>query len=327
MLTNRFKITKAIWNTHFLGTVFVVGILLALPVFIKDPYIWGLLVMANIYASFGSSFDLLLGFTGLAVLGFEVFVGLGAYAAAFLNLYVGIPPWATMILGGLVGGFFGLVIGVPCLRLKGMYLALATFAAASICEKLVVVFHSVTYGREGLSGLDPISMNRMTTYYVSVILMIISASVLMIMVKSKIGLVLKSICDDESASEAVGINTRRYKLIAFVSASFMGGFWGAFLSHYMMHIGPEIFGFHVAITIFMVTIVGGVGTIIGPVGGAYLLILGSELLRDIGDIRLLIFSAATIIVYLLMPRGIVHPIIGLYTSVFGKVVGNSRIKL
>ncbi|MCP4578728.1 MAG: branched-chain amino acid ABC transporter permease [Deltaproteobacteria bacterium] len=263
--------------------------------------------MANIYAAFGISFDLLLGYTGLAVLGFGLFVGIGAYTSAFLNLYLGMPPWLTMPISGLIGALFGIIIGIPCLRLKGLYLALASFAAAGICEKLVIVFNSITFGREGLSGLDPISFSKITNYYTSLILLLVSTGILLWIVKSKIGLILKSICDDEAAAEAVGVNTNRYKLFTFVISSFMGGFWGSFLAHYMMHVGPGVFGFHTAITIFMVTVVGGLGTIIGPVGGAYLLIIMNEMLREIGEVRLLIYAVITIIIYLLLPHGIVQP--------------------
>ncbi|MCP4578724.1 MAG: branched-chain amino acid ABC transporter permease [Deltaproteobacteria bacterium] len=275
--------------------------------------------MANIYAAFGISFDLLLGYTGLAVLGFGLFVGIGAYASAFLNLYLGMPPWLTMPISGLIGALFGIIIGIPCLRLKGLYLALASFAVAGICEKLVIVFNNITYGREGLSGLDPISFSKITNYYTSLILLLVSTGILLWIVKSKIGLILKSICDDEAAAEAVGVNTKRYKLFTFLISSFMGGFWGSFLAHYMMHVGPGVFGLHTAITIFMVTVVGGLGTIIGPVGGAYLLIIMNELLREIGEVRLLIYTVITIIIYLLLPHGIVQPGIKFFSAGLRKI--------
>jgi branched-chain amino acid transport system permease protein len=298
--------------------------LISIPGIIKDPYIWGILVVANIYAAFGISFDLLLGYTGLAVLGFGLFVGIGAYAAAFLNLYLGIPPWLTMPVSGLIGALFGLIIGLPCLRLRGLYLALASFAAAAICGKLVIVFNDITYGTEGLSGLDPISHSSLINYYTSLILLFVSIGILLAVVRSKVGLILKSICDDEAAAEAVGINTKRYKLLTFLISSFMGGFWGSFLAHYMMHVGPSVFGLHMAITIFMIAVVGGLGTIIGPVGGAYLLIIMNELLREIGEGRLLVYSVVTIIIYLLLPHGIVQPAVDFISTGLGKVLNINR---
>jgi branched-chain amino acid transport system permease protein len=229
-------------------------------------------------------------------------------------------------MAGLIGAVFGVIIGVPCLRLKGLYLALATFAAAAVCEKLVIVFNDITYGKEGLSGIDPISFSSTTNYYTSLILLIVSTGILLLIVRSKIGLILKTICDDETAAEAVGINTNRYKLLTFVISSFFGGFWGSFLAHYMMHIGPGVFGLHTAITIFMVTIVGGLGTIIGPVGGAYLLIIMNELLREIGEMRLLIYCVITIIIYLLLPKGIMPPILKLADTGIRKIYNILNIR-
>ncbi len=291
------------------GRLLVVGLLLVVPLIVQDPYILGILVMANIYAAFGAAFDILLGYTGLAVIGYGLFVGVGAYSAAFLNLNWGLPPSATLVAGGLFGAVFGLLLGIPCLRLRGIYLALASFAAAAICEKLVIVFHDFTYGFEGLSGLAPISTNRIANYYISLVLMLASVGILLAIVRSKIGMILRSICDDETAAEAVGINTNLYKLLAFLVSSFLGGLWGSFLAHYLMHVGPDTFGLRIAITIIMVVIVGGKGTITGPVGGAYLLIVLSELLREIGEVRLLIYTVFTIVIMLLLPRGIVPPMI------------------
>lgn len=321
MNLKRFSFT----SNHLLAFI-VLLFLFLIPGVIRDPYIWGILVVANIYAAFGISFDLLLGYTGLAVLGFGLFVGVGAYAGAFLNLYLGMPPWLTMPVSGLIGALFGLIIGIPCLRLKGLYLALASFAAAAICEKLVIVFNSVTSGREGLSGLDPISFSNITNYYASLILLLVSTGILLGIVRSKIGLVLKSIRDDETAAKAVGINTNRYKLLTFLISSFMGGFWGSFLAHFMMHAGPGVFGLHMAITIFMVTIVGGVSTIIGPVGGAYLLIIMNELLRGIGEVRLLIYAVITIIIYLFLPQGIVQPTIVFVSTGLRKISSIFKIR-
>lgn len=299
--------------------IIVLVLVILVPRLIDNQYLWSILVVANIYAAIGIGFDLLLGYTGLSVLGFGLFVGIGGYTTAFLNLHYGMPPWLTMPLSGLVGAMFGIILGLPSLRLKGFYLALVSFTAAAIAEKLVIVFNSVTYGREGLSGIDPISSSNAGSYYVSIALLLVSVCVLLVIVKSKIGLILRSICDDETAAIAVGINTNRYKLMAFLVGSFFGGFWGSFWAHFMMHIGPEIFGLQMAITIFMVTIVGGIGTIVGAVGGAYLLIIMNELLREIGEFRLLIYCILTIIIYLLLPKGIVPPAIKYAAAGLSKV--------
>jgi branched-chain amino acid transport system permease protein len=293
-------------------------LLFLIPVLIKDPYIWGILVIANIYAGLGASFDLLLGYTGLGVIGYGLFVGVGGYTAAFFNLAFGMPPWLTMPLGGVIGAFFGLLLGISCLRLRGLYLAFASFASAAICEKIILVFHDITNGFEGLSGVVPFSLSRIANYYASLIMMLVTAGFLFFFVKSKMGLIIQSIRNDQEAAEAVGINTTRYKLTVFLVSSFFGGFWGAFMTHYMTHVGPELFGIRVGILIIMITIVGGMRTIVGSIGGAYLLIIMNELLREIGEFRLLIYSSMTIIIFLLMPEGIVPGMTKFVSTIFKK---------
>ncbi len=289
-----------------------------IPVLIRDPYIWGILVIANIYAALGASFDLLLGYTGLGVIGYGLFVGVGGYTAASFSLAFGMSPWLTMPLGGLIGAFFGLLLGISCLRLRGLYLAFASFASAAICEKIILVFHDITNGFEGLSGVVPFSLSRIVNYYASLIMMLVTAGFLFVFVKSKMGLIIQSIRNDQEAAEAVGINTTRYKLTVFLVSSFLGGFWGAFMTHYMTHVGPEVFGIRVGILIIMITIVGGMRTIIGSVGGAYLLIIMNELLREIGEFRLLIYSLITIIIFLLMPEGIIPGVTKFISTIFKK---------
>ncbi len=303
------------------GHAFTLGFILFLfliPVLIRDPYIWGILVIANIYAALGASFDLLMGYTGLGVIGYGLFVGVGGYTAASLNLAFGMSPWLTMPLGGLVGAFFGLLLGISCLRLRGLYLAFASFASAAICEKVILVFHDITNGFEGLSGIVPFSLSRIVNYYASLTMMIATAALLFLLVKGKIGLIIQSIRNDQEAAEAVGINTTRYKLTVFLVSSFLGGFWGAFMTHYMTHVGPEVFGIRVGILIIMITVVGGMRTIIGSVGGAYLLIIMNELLREIGEFRLLIYSLITIIIFLVMPEGIVPGVTKFFSTLFKK---------
>lgn len=297
-------LNSAVIKKSFWAIILLVFFLL-LPFLIKDPYILGILIMANIYAALAVGFDILLGYAGLTVLGYALFIGVGAYSSAFFNLYCGLPPWITIPIGGLVGASVGFLLGIVCLRLKGVYLALASFAAAAICEKVIVVFYSITGGHEGISGLAPISSSRMTDYYVSLILMLLFVSLLLILVSSKMGHIFNSIRDDQNAAEAVGIHTKKYKLWAFVIGSFIGGFWGSFMAHYMMHVGPEMFALSFVLTVVMITIVGGLGTIVGSLGGAYLLIFLNEMLRAIGEFRLIIYTCITIIVMLLLPQGII----------------------
>ncbi|RJX28411.1 MAG: branched-chain amino acid ABC transporter permease [Desulfarculus sp.] len=300
------------------------GAMLLLPAVVPDPYIWGILVMANLYAFLAAGFDILLGYAGLPVIGYGLFVGVGAYLAALLNLSFGLPPWLTVPLAGLGGAVFGLLLGLSCLRLKGLYLALASFAAAAICEKVVIVFYDLTNGHEGLSGLDPISSHPLLDYYLSLLVMAAGTAALLMVVRSKVGLVLNSIKDNQEAAEAVGIDTTRYKLLAFVLASFLGGVGGGFLGHYTMHVGPNMFGLHIALTIIMIAIVGGLGTITGSIGASYLLIILNEALREVGEARLLIYTVITVVIMLALPKGVMPPLLNLLHRVLRRLTPRRR---
>jgi len=278
--------------------------LLLVPLMTDDLYLIGVLVLANVYAIFASSWDILSGYCGKENFGHTLFIGAGAYGAAYLNLYLGVPPMLNLLLCGLIGALFGVIIGIPCLPLVGPYLALATMAAASIAERLTMIFSKYTGGEEGLYGLEPITAGPVGDYYLSLVLVIITTVTLMAIGYSKQGLILRSIKEDEIASEAAGINTNRYKLAAFAVSAFFAGMGGAFYAHYQMYTGPTSLSIIMAVTIIIMCMIGGMGTIVGPVLAAYMLTMSNEFLRSIGDLRLLVYTGLLVVIVLFLPRGV-----------------------
>ena len=284
-------------------------LLLFIPLVTTDPFILGVLVLANIYAVFATSWDILSGYTGKENFGHALFIGVGAYAAAYLNTLLGVSPWVNLLLGGLIGAIFGFLIGLPCLPLTGPYLALATVAAAGIAERLTLIFSEYTGGEEGLYGLEPFTNSPVWDFYLSLFLLILTVIILMAIAYSKRGLLLRSILFDEAAAEASGIDTTRYKLGAFVVSAFFAGVAGAFYAHYQMYTGPAYLSIILSISVIIMSIVGGIGTIVGPVLGAYLLTILNEFLRAIGDLRLLVYSGLLVVILLFLPGGIFATII------------------
>ncbi len=287
----------------------IVGLLLIIPVFIKSTYVIDLLIVCNIYAIFLSSWDLLTGYTGQISFGHSLFIGGGAYTAGILSFYFQFPIWATIPIGGLVAALLGYGLGVPALRLKGPYLALATFAASAVLAGLTAVFWEYSGGEDGLYGIASLTSNYVVKYYLSATLMIIICGFLLLLVNSQYGLILKSIREDESAAEASGINVTRYKLITFVISGFFAGVAGAFYSHTQMHVGTDLLSLSLSIMVVLMSVVGGLGTIIGPIVAGYLLILLNEWLRVIEVVRVLIYSGSVVLILLFIPRGLVPTII------------------
>ncbi|MFH1349399.1 MAG: branched-chain amino acid ABC transporter permease [Pseudomonadota bacterium] len=282
----------------------VIGILLIIPLFVKSHYILDLLILCNIYAVFLSSWDLLTGYTGQISFGHSLFIGGGAYTAGLINFYLKLPAIITIPIAGLMAAVLGIGLGIPALRLRGPYLALATFAASGILSVLATVFWKYTGGEDGLYGIAPLTLNMVAKYYLSVVFLVVCCGILLAIVKSKYGLVLLSIREDETASMASGINTSKYKVIIFTISGFFAGLAGAFYCHNQLHAGTEELSLSLSILVVLMSVAGGIGTIIGPIFGGYLLILLNEWLRFIEEFRMLIYAGAVVLILLFLPRGL-----------------------
>ena len=295
---------RSIFNGERIGLLIALAVLSVVPLFVKNRAIVELVILGNIYAVYVASWDILCGYTGQVNFGHALFVGGGAYTAALLSFYFKVPPYLTIILGGAVAALFGLLIGMPCLRLRGPYFALATFAAAAVPYGLTDVFWEITGGLDGLYGIAPIWPTLEGRYYFSLLLTVLCCLPLYLGGRSNKGLILKSIREDETASMASGINTTRYKLVAFIISGFVAGLAGAFYSHNQLHVGPETLSINLSVLVIIMSVVGGVGTITGPIVGAYILTIFNEMLREWEEVRLLIYTATVVLMLLFVPKGI-----------------------
>ncbi len=221
----------------------------------------------RIFAILAASWDLLSGFTGQMNFGHALFFGVGAYGAALLNLHADLPPWGSIPLGALAAVLAGLVIGIPCLRLKGTYLALTTLAFPIILMGLVFAFPDQTGGELGISGLERLNMSRVTSYYIVIVVMLVLVTIMWMITDSNTGIIFHAIREDELAVRAAGINTTRYKLMAFCLSGFFAGISGGLYAHYMRIAGPSTLEVGMSFSVVIWAVFGGIVTIYGPVGG------------------------------------------------------------
>jgi len=298
------RMPSRLQGKKYLSYGIVGAVLLLLPLFVKNPSLVDLVILANIYAVYAASWDILSGYSGQVSFGHSLFIGGGAYTAGFLNFYLHVPPVITIFLGGLVAALFGLIIGIPCLRIRGPYLALATFAASAVLQGLTSVYWEYTGGDDGLYGIAPLTLNITAKYYLSLLLLFICGGILVAIGRSKKGLILKSIREDELGAMASGINTTRFKLATFVVSGFFAGIAGAFYTHNQLHVGTETLSLGLSILVVIMSVVGGLGTITGPIAGAFLLTIFNEMLRGIEEVRLLIYTLAVVLILLFMPKGV-----------------------
>ena len=284
--------------------VFVLTLLL-IPVLTDDPYLLRILLLTSVFAIFAASWDLLSGFTGQVNFGHALFFGVAAYTSGLINVHYKIPHILSIPLGAIAGVLAGLVVGIPCLRLRGTYLALTTLSFPIILMGIVFAFPDLTGGELGISGLDRLSSSRIKDYYIAVVLMLVLTSIMWKITDSKTGIILHAIREDELAVRAGGINTTRYKLLAFCLSGFFAGIAGGLYAHIMRTVGPSTLEVGMSFQVIIWSVFGGIVSIYGPVAGVFILFPLAEFLRVLPEIRLLIFALLVLMTLIFMPEGLI----------------------
>lgn len=286
----------------------VLLLLLGLAPLALGGYALGVLILCCLWGSLAVSWDFMSGQTGRENFGHGMFVGGGAYAAAFLNLHQGLPPLLCLPVAGAAAVAIALVIGAPTLRLIGPYFALATLSAAAILQRLTIIFWEHTGGEEGLSGLSPLVADPVGSYYLALGFLVLTSAVLVGLAASPWGMILRAIRGDELACEAAGIGTTRHKIAAFALSAFFAGVGGALYAFYQQQAGPQMLGVSTSIAVIIMSYVGGIGSVFGAIGGAFLLTALGEGMRRFGEYRLLLHSLVLIVILFFLPGGLWAPL-------------------
>ena len=294
---------------RMIALVFVIA-LLFLPLITTSPYIVRLATLTAIWAIFAASWDVLAGFTGQLNLGQALFFGVAAYIAAFLNLHLSLAPWATIPIGALAAVTVGLIVAIPAMRVRGFYLALVTLAFPIILLGIIDAFPDITGGEFGLAGISRLSESKILDYYIIVLVMAVCVFLMWKLTDTgsksvRLGVILRAINEDEIAARAAGINTVRYKLLAFSISGFFAGIAGGLYAHVFRIVGPSTLLIWTSFYPIMWTIFGGIGTIYGPVTGAFILYPLVDALGIVAEsYRMLIFAILVIVILLVMPEGL-----------------------
>ena len=277
-----------------------------------DPYHLDVLTGIGINVILAVSLNLVNGYTGQFSLGHAGFMSVGAYLAAAVSMFLGpqllgdeptvlhegLLFLGALLAGGLSAGLAGLLVGVPSLRLKGDYLALVTLGFGEIIR---VAFQNVESlgGALGLNGIPPYTTIFWVLAFVAVTIFVVTS-----LVHSTYGRGFIATRDDEIASEAVGLNTTRYKIVAFVIGAFFAGVAGGLYGHFKMTITPTGFDFTKSIEIVVMVILGGMGNTLGVMLAAVLLTLLPEVLRPVAEYRMVLYSFLLIVLMLARPQGL-----------------------
>ena len=280
-------------------------ILILLVPLTKDLRLMRILTTASIYAIYAASWDLL-SYSGQISFGHAAFFGVGSLIVAVLNTSFGVPTWAAMPIAGFFALGTGLIIGFPCLRLRGPYFILATFVFAMVLYSTFLHFRGIYGGGGGgIYGIDPLHPTPTYEYYIIIVLMLAAIFMMYKVAKSKVGLIFRTISDDEVAAQAIGTNTTKYKIIAFCISTFIAGIAGGLYAVTMRSIVPEeMFGFDKNLLPLIFAVVGGFHTIFGSLIGAYTLIIFGEYLRFTIHLRLLTYTTLVLLIIRFLPEGI-----------------------
>ncbi len=266
--------------------------------------------------------------SGQLSLGSAGFMGIGAYTSALLTLHFELPLYLTVIIGALVAGVIGIIIGIPALRLSGVYLAIATLGFGEVIRVIFVNSESLTKGSIGLSGIphlgrellsfttnlgfDPamLGLRNNQAVYLLVVFLLLIITILIVWFfirqsKSRVGRAFAAIKMDEKAAEAMGINITYYKVLSFAQGAMLAGFAGALFAHVMGYISPADFSYHRAIDILIFAIFGGSEVIWGAIFGATFMTMLPEALRFISEYRYMIYGIILILLMAFRPQGII----------------------
>jgi branched-chain amino acid transport system permease protein len=283
-------------------------LLAAAPLVFPGTYLIGVLTVAAIYGIWAVSWDFMSGLTGRENFGHSLFIGVGAYAAGFLNVQMELGPWWSLPVSMLLAMGFAVLLGFPTLRLKGPYFALAMLSAAVIMQRLMLIFWEHTGGEEGIQDIAPLIRNHLHYYWFVLALLGVITFLLGWLARSRWGLILRAIRGDEATCLAAGIPITAYKIISLVISAAFAGLGGALYAHYQLQVSPQLFAVVTSVTIITMVYVGGMGTIFGPVGGALLLTLLTEGLRNVGEWRLMVYSVLLILIIFFLPDGVIAPL-------------------
>jgi branched-chain amino acid transport system permease protein len=238
---------------------------------------------------------------GLLSLANAAFMGIGAYTAALLTLVLGWPFPAVLAAGAAAPVIVALIIGVPTLRLSGVYLAMATLAFTEM-TRVIIINLEITGGPEGLNGIP-----QSTQWWHIALACGVVAYCLVRLRRSRVGRAFEAIREDEVAARLMGIDVDRHKLFAFALGAMIAGLAGALNAHYTFFISPGEYGFENAVDILTMAVLGGISTLIGPVLGSTIITLLPELLRFLQGYRLAVNGAILVLVVLFLPTGLWDP--------------------
>jgi branched-chain amino acid transport system permease protein len=307
------------WIKTFRGKITIVCLIILsiIPLLTQNQYHIGIFLTFMIYTIFAASWDFLAGFVGQVSFGHAIFLGVSGYVTAYTITNFNLEWWLALLIGAIISVLFGLIIGIPALRLKGPYLALGTLSMSLILFQVFIMgtlsrwwegtIGTELFGTDGISKVPSLSQDPVFEYFITFLIMCISLLILTHITKSNTGTIFKSIRDDETGAEASGINLAKYKIYAFMISGFFAGIAGGLFAMRFRGVNPGVFQPLYSFYAIIIVAIGGISTISGSAIGAFIFVFSGELLRETLALSLLIFSIVLILFVRFAEHGVLKP--------------------
>jgi branched-chain amino acid transport system permease protein len=294
--------------------VWVLGVIalavgLLVPAFVQTYWLH-VIIVAYFYAILASSWSLLAGYAGQFSFGHMAFMAIGAYTSGILGRFLDLPPLPGILIGTLAAGLAGWAIGALCLRFKASYLALFTIAFSEILRTLIRGEPQITRGDHGLhvAPLFGETVSRLPYYYIMLAVLLGCLAFMYWLARSRVGLFLRAVREDEEAAAARGVDVVRYKVLTFVITSAIAGLVGGIFAHYVTILTPNIMVIPQMGLVIAMAIIGGVENLLAAALGGMIIQIGLELLREFGAWRMVIFGALLMITLRFARNGLLAPV-------------------
>lgn len=280
-------------------------ILLIGPIFIKDEYLRHLMVVGLLFGAQAMVSDFTVGFINISNFGFAAFFGLGAYVSGLMVGHLGVHPYVGLLSGMVMSGLLGLFTGALTMRLRGLYVAIMAWFIALALQSLTLVLVDVTRGARGLF-VAPIYESRsvLPYYYLLFIITVFIFVSIKFVLGSRVGLAFEAIGYDVEYARASGINPTRYKMVAFILSCAFAGLLGAFYSHFIGILTPDVMGTQHTVEVIAINVIGGRGSLWGPLLAAFLVIPPFEYMKSLMEVRLIIYGLLLVLVMVIYPAGL-----------------------
>jgi branched-chain amino acid transport system permease protein len=312
------KLENVLYGSRLKPLLFMITLVLVLPLVVKSPYIFTILILIGIYSIVAFGLCLLIGYAGQISLGHAAFFGIGAYTSGVLTTHYQISPWLAIVIGMAATFLIAYVIGIPILKLKGHFLALATLGINIIFYILILGLNQWTGGAAGLVGIPTLSLfgvsllDKVYFYFfvwaVALVILLLSLNI----VRSHVGRVLRSIHDSEIATETLGVQVTKYKVAIFAVSAAFASLAGSIYAHYIMFVAPPTFYITKSILFLIMVMVGGASSIWGALLGTTIIMFLNEIIRYVGhtyfgisgEVEIVVYGLIIILIMMYVPKGL-----------------------